>query len=67
MRADEDDRHDPGRLSPDRAFVVQLRGRTGGAFSGRVEHVTSGEAAHFESAEELLAFLTQGRDRGQRS
>lgn len=47
---------DPGSLSPSRAFVVQLRGRSG-AFAGRVEHMASGEAAHFESAEELFAFL----------
>jgi hypothetical protein len=40
-------------LSPERAFVVQFRGPS----AGRVEHVRSGEAARFESREELLAFI----------
>ena len=47
-------------LSPARAFVVQFREETDGAakgFSGRVEHMISGHAARFESAEELLAFF----------
>lgn len=61
MRKEDEMAHgDPGSLSPDRAFVVQLRGHPG-AFAGRVEHMASGEAAHFESAEDLLAFLTRGR------
>ena len=43
-----------------RSFRVQFRadadiGR--GACSGRVEHIRSGDAAHFSSAEELLSFL----------
>ena len=47
-------------LSPHRAFVVQFRAETDveqGRFVGRVEHVVSGQAAHFASLEELLAFI----------
>jgi hypothetical protein len=47
-------------LSPARAFVVQFREQADGAdkgFTGRVEHMLSGRAARFASAEELLAFL----------
>src|SRR5215470_19643685 len=50
----------PRPLSPTRAFVVQFRAAPVGAapaFDGRVEHITSGRAARFESPEELLAFL----------
>ena len=49
-------------LSPHRAFVVQFRTETDmahGRYSGRVEHVVSGQAAHFSSLEELLAFIAQ--------
>jgi hypothetical protein len=49
-------------LSPRRAFVVQFRtdaGSTAGHFTGRVEHMTSGQAVRFSSPEELLAFLTR--------
>jgi hypothetical protein len=28
-----------------------------GEFSGRVEHLVSGQAAHFQSQEELLSFI----------
>jgi hypothetical protein len=46
------------RLSVHRAFVVQFRGDGDGRrFSGRVEHVTSGQATRFASVKELLAFL----------
>ena len=47
-------------LSPHQAFVVQFRAETEveqGRFVGRVEHVVSGQAAHFASLEELLAFI----------
>ena len=47
-------------LSPYRAFVVQFRSETnvaGGYVTGRVEHVVSGQATHFASVEELLAFI----------
>src|SRR5262249_15385059 len=47
-------------LSPYRAFVVQFRaGAEPNHFAGRVEHMTSGQAARFSSPEELLAFLTR--------
>ena len=47
-------------LSPYRAFVVQFRVETNvthGRYAGRVEHVVSGQATHFASLEELLAFI----------
>lgn len=43
-----------------RAFVVQFSRQTEPAtnsLSGRVEHLSSGRRAHFESPEELLAAL----------
>ena len=49
-------------LSPYRAFVVQFRAETKvarGRYAGRVEHVVSGQATHFASLEELLAFIGQ--------
>ena len=45
-------------LSPQRAFVVQFR-EGSAPWAGRVEHVTSGRVARFQSAEELWAFMTQ--------
>ena len=45
-------------LSPQRAFVVQFR-EGPAPWAGRVEHVTSGRVARFQSAEELWAFMTQ--------
>ena len=53
---------DPSSLSPHRAFVVQFRAETDvgqGRCTGRVEHVVSGQATHFSSLEELLAFMAQ--------
>lgn len=47
-------------LSPYRAFVVQFRTETDVAYGcvrGRVEHVVSGQATHFASLKELLAFI----------
>jgi hypothetical protein len=47
-------------LPSDRAFVVQLRGDANlaqGDFRGRVEHLVSMQATHFESIEELIAFI----------
>jgi len=47
-------------LSPSRAFVVQFRTETDISreqIAGRVEHVLSGQATHFASLEELLAFF----------
>ena len=49
-------------LSPHRAFVVQFRTETDmarGRCMGRVEHVVSGQATHFASLEELLAFMAR--------
>jgi hypothetical protein len=49
-------------LSPSRAFVVQFHTETAvmrGRVSGRVEQVVSGQATHFASVEELLAFIGQ--------
>jgi hypothetical protein len=45
-------------LAADRAFVVQFRAATG-HFAGRVEHLVSGQAAHFDSRERLLSFIEQ--------
>jgi hypothetical protein len=53
---------DESPLSPHRAFVVQLRENTDvgrGQWAGRVEHVTSGQATHFQSLEQLLAFVAR--------
>ena len=53
---------DESPLSPYRAFVVQLREQADverGQWSGRAEHVTSGQASHFQSLEELLAFVVR--------
>jgi hypothetical protein len=44
------------------AFVVQVHADAQvehGHFKGRVEHIVSHQATHFESLEELLAFITQ--------
>lgn len=49
-------------LSPYRAFVVQFQAETKAArqrYAGRVEHVVSGQATHFTSLKELLAFIGQ--------
>jgi hypothetical protein len=57
-------------LSVHRAFVVHLRTSSNvarGPIEGRVEHVVSGQSVHFDSLEELLAFmahvLTQEKER----
>ena len=53
---------DESPLLPRRAFVVQLREHSDverGQWTGRVEHVASGQAAHFQSVEELLAFMAR--------
>lgn len=44
------------------AFVVQFRAEMDveqGNFVGRVEHVVSGQAALFQSVDELLTFFTR--------
>ena len=55
-------RRPPTRLLPHRAFVVHLRERvasreTSAGLAGRVEHVTSGRVAEFESLAELSRFM----------
>jgi hypothetical protein len=53
---------DESPLSPHRAFVVQLREQANvesGQWVGRIEHVTSGEATHFQSLQELQAFVVR--------
>ena len=50
----------PARLLPRAAFVVQLGSGidpVSGSAAGRVEHVSSGRAAHFASTTELLEFM----------
>ena len=47
-------------LPVERAFVVQLRADAdpgNGAMKGRIEHVSSGAAALFDSAEQLVAWM----------
>ena len=47
-------------LPADRAFVVQLRADAdlnAGTVTGRIEHVSSGAAALFDSVEELIAWM----------
>lgn len=54
--------HDQSPLSPHRAFVVQLREHVDvekGQWVGRIEHVTSGVTARFQSLDELVAFVTR--------
>jgi hypothetical protein len=54
-----EDGHDR-RLPAQRAFVVQLAATAevaSGHLEGRVEHVVSGQATHFASLADLLAFM----------
>jgi len=49
-------------LPAQRAFVVQVHAQAEvaqGRLAGRVEHVMSGQATHFASPEELLAFIAR--------
>ena len=49
-------------LPVQRAFVVQLHATAAvaqGQLRGRVEHVPSGEVAHFHTLDELLAFIAR--------
>lgn len=51
---------DARSLPNDRAFVVQFAAGADvarGAVFGRVEHVRSAHGAHFETLDELLAFI----------
>jgi len=46
-------------MSTQRAFVIQFLQHPAepDGFAGRVEHVATGEASHFASPDDLLAFL----------
>lgn len=49
-------------LPADHAFVVQFRARATRSpvhSQGRVEHLVSGQATHFDSLEQLLRFIEQ--------
>jgi hypothetical protein len=49
-------------LPAHRAFLVQVHAEAAvaqGRLAGRVEHVVSGQAMHFASPEELLAFIAR--------
>ena len=49
-------------LPTDRAFIVQIHADAGTEteqLNGRVEHVVSGHATHFQSTEELLGFIVR--------
>jgi hypothetical protein len=49
-------------LPAQRAFLVQVHAAAEvaqGRLAGRVEHVVSGQATHFASPEELLAFMVR--------
>ncbi len=53
--------HEPS-LPTHHAFVVQFRAETElerDQCAGRVEHVVSGQATHFSSLEELVAFMAR--------
>ena len=49
-------------LPAELAFVVQLRGKPapgGEPLVGRVEHIASGETLRFDSAAELITFISK--------
>ncbi len=49
-------------LPTNRAFVVQFSGQAGESpdhWAGRIEHIVSGHATHFQSWTELQAFVEQ--------
>ena len=57
-------------LPAKRAFVVQLHAEAQtehGDFRGRVEHLVSHQAEHFESLEELVAFMVRVLTEQQKS
>ena len=52
---------DRSPLVPERAFVVQFRAAADlsrDQTSGRVEHVMSGQAMHFDTLDQLLTFVS---------
>ena len=67
IRPRDDRPFDPAELS--RVFTVQLReAASGGAgLAGRLTHAATGEASHFDSADELVALLVAESDRLRRA
>jgi len=62
MMRSPDKPHIAGGLTPEGAFVVQLRSDSDVAqrrLSGRVEHVMSGQSEHFTSLAGLLALMAR--------
>ncbi|MGE0814699.1 MAG: hypothetical protein AB7O28_04650 [Vicinamibacterales bacterium] len=58
--------HQAGAIDPaDRArvFTIQLRHTGEAPLSGRVIHLASGESAHFDTADELVALLLRANGR----
>lgn len=53
-------------MSTQRAFVIQFLQRPGSedGFTGRAEHVGSGEAVHFSTPDELIVFLSRLNGQG---
>jgi hypothetical protein len=52
---------DGAMLAPEHAFVIQFHANSDmatGRVTGRIEHVVSGRARHFESLEALLVFIS---------
>ncbi len=41
----------------EQAFVVRFRPSSGSAPDGRIEHVASGDAARFDSFDDMIAFM----------
>ena len=61
---------EPCTLPRGKSFVVQFHVDAEPAnsrWSGRVEHVDSGESARFDTLEELLSFLCRSADAGSDS
>jgi hypothetical protein len=58
---------DPAELS--RVFTVQLRDAApaGAGLAGRLTHAATGEASHFDSADELVTLLLAESDRLRRA
>jgi hypothetical protein len=57
------------QASINRRFLIQLRldaDPSRGVYRGRIQHVRSGEAAHFDSLDELAAFFAvmSAKERG---
>ncbi|HEU4693425.1 MAG TPA: hypothetical protein VFS23_33910 [Vicinamibacterales bacterium] len=57
MDASKSEPPDPCTLSIHRAFVIRVFGRVDAELAGQVEHVVSGDASQFRSADELLQFI----------